>query len=91
MNRYRATVVVKKNYIAEQEVTFEVSAANRETAALDACALADRHVLIGNYDADHDCTDVDIMSIELIEGEPTENDQTPRCDKTIDMFGHSLA
>lgn len=86
MNRYRATVIVKKIYIAEEQVTFDIAVCDVNTASRDACQLAERHTSIGNSDAELNETEVGIVSIELVEGENCENLQTPRCDKTSDMF-----
>lgn len=81
-NLYRVRVQVRKTWLAEGDVTVEVEA---ETEA-DARGLAEDEAedlaALDKFDADLDEVDTNAYAIELLRGEG----ETPRCDKTPDMF-----
>lgn len=85
-NRYRIHATVRKTYVAEEDVSFEIVADDlekaRELGGRDAPKHADN---VGKFDADHDDTDSYVQSIEILEGLDKEVG-IPRCEKTPDMF-----
>lgn len=87
MNRYRIHATVRKTYVAEEDVTFEVEAEDEDSARKQARSEADDHADIYSSDADHEDTDIYVSQIDFIEGDLPEGEPvTPRCDKTPDMF-----
>lgn len=87
MNRYRIKATVKKTYVAEEEVTFDVDAEDEDQARASGRRHADEHADIGHFDADHEDTDIYINEIAFLAGENEDGTVTAiRCDKTPDMF-----
>lgn len=87
MNRYRVKAPVKKTYVAEEDVTFEVEAEDEDEAKSAARQHADEHCDIGQFDADHEDTDVYVQEVAFLAGENADGTTTAiRCDKTPDMF-----
>lgn len=87
MNRYRVKATVRKTYIAEEVVTFDVDAEDEDQAKTAARKNATEHADIGQFDAEHEDTDIEINEIAFIAGVNSDGTVTAiRCDKTIDMF-----
>lgn len=83
--KFTIQATVKKIYVAEASVEFDVDAEDEDAARRKAYQQASSEARIDRYDAQHEDTDIEDLEITPVPG--TEDDgYIPRCKHTIDMF-----